>query len=172
MAVFFTDDDLLSNKNMISVCLERISRYVTFFYSKVVFLLDWYFTLRSDRHKKFQGILCNRVDTVLKKPGNNKNIGKEPTLMWTVQNCFSNILFRIFSDLPSKGHYSIHPKIDFEVRAYLIFFSFSILRAKNILVKTRETCFLWNIWYFYAHHRVHTEWQWPLSGVYSIMMEK
>ncbi len=22
------------------------------------------------------------------------------------------------------------------------------------------------------HHRVHKEWQWPLSGVYSIMMEK
>ncbi len=61
--------------------------------------------------------------------------------------------------------YLIYPKIYSEVQVSLIFFSFSILRAKNWLVKTRETCFLWNIWYFYARHRVHTEWQLPLSGV-------
>ncbi len=31
-----------------------------------------------------------------------------------------------------------------------------------------ETCLV----HLYYNHRVHTEWQWPISGVHSIMMEK
>jgi hypothetical protein len=45
-------------------------------------------------------------------------------------------------------------------------------REKNRQVADHVVVVLLFHWLMYVDHRVHTEWQWPLSGVHSIMMVK
>jgi hypothetical protein len=59
-------------------------------------------------------------------------------------------------------------------------FSNCMSEFKNVLVMHWKLCNFIDYWILVTvctkfniqHHRVHTEWKWPLSGVHSIMVEK